>query len=67
MKEVPTKVSQLENDRGYITPEDLGPVMDLAQNVDGRLEKVEFAGYQTEAQVNALINAALGVIENGTY
>lgn len=24
-------------------------------------------GYQTEAQVNALINTALGVIENGTY
>lgn len=24
-------------------------------------------GYQTEAQVNALINSALGVIENGTY
>ena len=24
-------------------------------------------GYQTEAQVQALINQALGVIENGTY
>ena len=24
-------------------------------------------GYQTEAQVNALINSALGVIENGSY
>lgn len=28
---------------------------------------VEAKGYQTEAQVNTLINAALGVIENGTY
>lgn len=25
------------------------------------------SGYQTEAEVNALINTALGVIENGTY
>ena len=28
---------------------------------------VEAKGYQTESQVNTLINAALGVIENGTY
>lgn len=28
---------------------------------------VEGKGYQTEAQVNTLINNALGVIENGTY
>lgn len=28
---------------------------------------VEAKGYQTEAQVNSLINAALGVIENGSY
>lgn len=28
---------------------------------------VEEKGYQTEAQVNSLINTALGVIENGTY
>ena len=28
---------------------------------------VEEKGYQTEDQVNALINTALGVIENGTY
>lgn len=28
---------------------------------------VEEKGYQTEAQVNALITTALGVIENGTY
>lgn len=28
---------------------------------------VEAKGYQTEAQVNALINTALGVIENGAY
>lgn len=27
----------------------------------------DVSGYQTEAQVNALIDAALGVIENGTY
>ena len=28
---------------------------------------VEAKGYQTESQVNSLINTALGVIENGTY
>ena len=28
---------------------------------------VEAKGYQTESQVNTLINTALGVIENGTY
>ena len=36
-------------------------------NLDMRLQDVENAGYQTEEQVNALINTALGVIENGTY
>ena len=32
-----------------------------------RINTIESAGYQTEAQVNTLINQALGVIENGTY
>lgn len=31
------------------------------------MEEVEAKGYQTEAQVTALINDALGVIENGSY
>lgn len=31
------------------------------------MNAVEAKGYQTEAQVQALINSALGVIENGTY
>ena len=31
------------------------------------MDAVEAKGYQTEAQVNTLINDALGVIENGTY
>ena len=31
------------------------------------MAQVEAKGYQTEADVNALINTALGVIENGTY
>lgn len=31
------------------------------------MNAVEEKGYQTEAQVNALIETALGVIENGTY
>lgn len=32
-----------------------------------RINAIESAGYQTEEQVNTLINQALGVIENGTY
>ena len=31
------------------------------------MAQVEAKGYQTETDVNALINTALGVIENGTY
>ena len=31
------------------------------------MSEVEAKGYQTETQVNTLINTALGVIENGTY
>ena len=31
------------------------------------MAQVEAKGYQTAADVNALINTALGVIENGTY
>ena len=31
------------------------------------MNAVEAKGYQTEAQVNTLINTALGVIENGSY
>ena len=31
------------------------------------MAEVEAKGYQTESQVNTLINTALGVIENGTY
>lgn len=31
------------------------------------MAQVEAKGYQTEEQVNTLINTALGVIENGTY
>lgn len=32
-----------------------------------RINAIESAGFQTEEQVNTLINQALGVIENGTY
>lgn len=35
--------------------------------VSSRLDNIESAGFQTQEQVNTLINQALGVIENGTY
>lgn len=68
---VPTKVSAFENDKGYLTEH---------QDLSGYAKKTEIptvptavsaftndAGYQTEEQVTALIDAKLGVIENGTY
>ena len=36
-------------------------------SIRGKISDLEVAGYQTEEQVNTLINNALGVIENGTY
>jgi len=38
----------------------------IASN-SARIITIENAGYQTAEQVNAAINNALGVIENGTY
>lgn len=55
---VPTKTSQLTNDSGFITsiPSTYVTETELTNK-----------GYQTAAQVNTLINNALGVIENGSY
>ncbi len=58
---IPTKVSQLTNDKGYLTEH---------QSLEGYAKTTDIpdvSKYQTEEQVNALINTALGVIENGTY
>lgn len=38
-----------------------------AVNLDAYALKTDISGFTTEAQVNSLINTALGVIENGTY
>ena len=62
---VPTKTSDLTNDSGFITSADV-PEVDLS-NYALKTEIPDVSGFQTEAQVNALINSALGVIENGTY
>lgn len=58
----------------FIYSEEDGWVVYLLNNtiiaVNGRLDTIENAGYQTEAQVNALITAALNNIPNaeeGTY
>ena len=58
---IPTKVSQLTNDKGYLTEH---------QSLEGYAKTTDIpdvSKYQTEEQVNVLINTALGVIENGTY
>lgn len=62
---IPTKVSDLTNDAGFITSADI-PEVDLS-NYALKTEIPDVSAYQTEEQVNALINTALGVIENGTY
>lgn len=52
---LPTKVSQLENDAGYITEH---------QDLSGYAKTEDVP---TDDHINSLINTALGVIENGTY
>lgn len=51
---VPTKVSEFENDAGYITE----------QALNGYAKTTDIP---TDAHINDLINTALGVIENGSY
>ena len=62
---VPTKTSDLPNDSGFITSADI-PEVDLS-NYALKTEIPDVSAFQTQEQVNALINTALGVIENGTY
>lgn len=61
--EIPSEyVTETElNAKGYLTEH---------QSLDGYAKLTDIpdvSGFQTEAQVNTLINNALGVIENGTY
>ena len=50
---------------GYALKSEIPTVPDTSNFIT--MPQVEQKGYQTETQVNALINSALGVIENGTY
>ena len=52
---IPTKVSQLTNDKGYLTEH---------QDLSAYAKKTDIP---TNDQINSLIDAKLGVIENGTY
>ena len=80
--DIPTKVSELNNDAGYLTQHqdlsvyalksDIPDVSGFANkseipDVSGYLTADDVSGFQTETQVNNLIDAKLGVIENGTY
>ena len=59
--EIPTNVSAFTNDAGYLTEH---------QDLSGYALKTEIpnvSSYQTAEQVNALIDAKLGVIENNAY
>lgn len=59
--EIPTNVSAFNNDAGYLTEH---------QDLSGYALKTEIpdvSSYQTANQVNALIDAKLGVIENNAY
>lgn len=77
---VPTNVSAFNNDVGYLTeiPSEYVTETELEskgyltehQSLEGYAKTTDIpdvSKYQTEEQVNALINTALGVIENGTY
>lgn len=74
---VPTDVSAFTNDKGYLTAVPAEYVTETELSAKGYLTSVpsEYVteteltskGYQTASQVNALINSALGVIENGAY
>lgn len=79
---VPTKVSELNNDVGYLTQHqdlstyalksEIPDVSGFAKKTDipdvsGYLTADDVSGFQTETQVNNLIDIKLGVIENGTY
>lgn len=57
--EVDNKIPSLD---GYAKTSDIPDVSGFTT-----MAAVEGKGYQTEAQVNTLIETALGVIENGTY
>ena len=80
--DIPTKVSELNNDAGYLTQhQDLSTyalkseIPDVSgfanksdiPDVSGYLTADDVSGFQTETQVNNLIDAKLGVIENGNY
>ena len=80
--DIPTKVSELDNDAGYLTQhQDLSAyalkseIPDVSgfankseiPDVSGYLTADDVSGFQTETQVNNLIDAKLGVIENGNY
>lgn len=56
------KKSEIPSLDGYAKTTDIPDVSGFTT-----MSAVEGKGYQTEAQVNALIEIALGVIENGTY
>lgn len=57
--------SDIPSLEGYALKSEIPTVPDVSGFTT--MSEVEAKGYQTEAQVNALINTALGVIENGTY
>ena len=62
--DVPTKLSQLQNDCGYVNENQV--MHDIIPSVvSSKLSGYENdVGYQTEKQVNALINTALGDVES---
>ena len=63
-KDIPTKLSQLNNDLGFVDENTVIHEI-IPSVVSSTLSGYENdVGYQTEAQVNALINTALGDVES---
>lgn len=65
---MPKKVSELENDAGYLTEhQDLSGYAKTEDIPTKASELKNDSGYQTAEDVTTIVQAQLGVIENGTY
>ena len=65
----PTKVSELENDKGYLTeiPDTYATKEYVAETIAGSAQpEVDLSGYYTKEEVNALFNG-IATAEGGSY
>ncbi len=63
----PKKVSELENDANYVNINQTYMAINMKQEETNISTFINDSGYTTAAQVKAIVDSELGVIENGTY